>query len=125
MRQSIGHHTKDDMQFERMTQDGSERTMRTGHKYVVRTERADFTRQVCSRSGIPSRRYPYLTISSVPSPWWASMSMIATRSTRSRACMAPIATLLKRQSPQPAAGLRIPYMPAWCPGGRTTQKALR
>ena len=61
------------------------------------------------------------TRSWVPLPWCTSKSTIATRSSpcASSACRAPITTLPKKQKPIAVA------VSAWCPGGRTAQKAFR
>eukprot|EP00968_Pinguiococcus_pyrenoidosus_P020830 scaffold2568_cov246-Pinguiococcus_pyrenoidosus.AAC.4 len=55
------------------------------------------------------------------------MSTIATRSSRwdSIPCRAATAMLLKMQKPQLSPPSSRPFLPAWWPGGRTTQNALR
>ena len=60
----------------------------------------------------------------MPLPWWTSKSTIATRLPWAAiACAAPIPTLLRKQKPLPPATLSQPSTIAWCPGGRTRQKA--
>ena len=70
----------------------------------------------------------------MPLPWWMSKSTMATRRTPAwrctqRAYAAPIATLLSRQNPCEPYGscslVTTPRGPAWWPGGRTGQNALR
>ena len=59
-------------------------------------------------------------MSSVPLPWCTSKSTIATLLSpwRSSAYLAAMATLLKKQKPMALS------RQAWCPGGRTAQKAF-